>query len=189
MALLLSIILWLLLGLLILVGVALITPVFVRIDLTTSPRFTYRVEICALTQTAPRLALVEGPHKGPVSDSSPKPTKARPRKKGPRGRIHGSVIRAVPQLIQGILSQIHLKELKVDANIGLGDPADTGRLCGILMPLRYTVPMPESVSVDLRPNFTRTCLNGSLAAVVRVTAVTLLVPLTRFVWCVYGSRR
>ena len=189
MALLLAIILWLLLAMLLLVGVALMTPVFVRVHLTTSPQFAYRVEMRALAGLAPRLTLAEGPRKGSVVKPDPEPSKPKQRRLPQLKRVHGSVVRAVPSLILGILHRIHLTELHIDADYGLGDPADTGQLCGVLMPLQYANPMPASVSLDLRPDFTRAILNGSVTAVVRVTLASLFVPLSRFAWRAFGPGR
>lgn len=189
MTLLLAIIMWLLLALLALVSLAFVTPVFFRVHLTTSPQFAYRIEMRALAGLAPRLILAEGPGKGSVAKPQPKPAKLKQSRTSRVKPVHGSVIRAVPQLIGGILRRIHLAELHIDADYGLGDPADTGQLCGLLMPLQYASPMPASVSLYLRPDFTRTCLNGSLTAVIRVTAAALLVPVSRFAWRAYGPHQ
>lgn len=193
MALLLAITLWLLLAMLFLVGVALMTPVFVRVHLSTSPHFAYRVEMRALAGLAPRLTLAEGSRKGsgakPNPEPDPEPAKPKQRRVPRLERVHGSVVRAVPSLILGLLHRIHLKELHIDADYGLGDPADTGQLCGLLMPLQYASPMPASVSLDLRPDFTRAILNGSVTAVVRVTLASLFVPLSRFAWRAFGPGR
>ena len=109
MSVLLGILLWLLLALLGLVVLVLITPVSLRVHLTNSPLFTYRVEVYAFGGLAPRLTLAKGPSQ--------------------------------------------------DAH-----------------------PLPESVLLDLRPDFTRACLKGSMMVTVRVTVAAFLVPVLRFVW-------
>lgn len=189
MALLVAIIFWLLIGALVLAGVALITPVFFKIHFTTSPNFAYRVEMRAFAGLAPRLTLAGGPHKRTVAKPRRKPAKSTQRKVRRFKRPRGAVFHAVPPLIGGILHRIHLAELHIDADYGLGDPADTGLLCGLLMPLQYAIPMPAPVSLDLRPDFTRPCLNGSMTAVVRVTLAGLLIPLSRFAWHAFGPKR
>ena len=193
MALLIAIILWLLLVMLALVCLALITPVLVRVHLTTLPQFAYRVEMRALAGLAPRLTLAQGPRKGPVTKPkakhNPKTTKPKRRRIPSRKRSHGAVVRALPTLIVGIVHRIHLAKLDIDADYGLGDPAETGRLCGLLMPLQYAGPIPANVSLDLRPDFTKPSLNGNLTAVVRVTVAALLIPITQFAWRAYGPRR
>lgn len=189
MALLLAVILWLLLGMLLLIGVALITPAIVRVHLSTSPRLAYRVEARALAGLAPRLTLAEGPRNGSVAKPSPIPAKSERHRMPRLKRVHGSAVRAVPPLITDVLHRIHLAELHIDADYGLGDPADTGQLCGLLMPVQYAGSMPASVSLNLRPDFTKACLSGSLTTVVRVTVAALLVPILHFAWRVYGPQR
>lgn len=193
MALLIAIILWLLLFMLALVCLALITPVFVRVDLTTWPQFAYRVEMRALAGLAPGLTVAQGPRTGPVAKPKAKhsPRTARPKRRRifSRKRGHGAAVRALPTLIAGILHRIHLTKLHIEANYGLGDPAETGRLCGLLMPLQYAGPIPATVSLDLCPDFTKPSLNGRLTAVVRVTVAALLIPVTRFAWRAYGPQR
>lgn len=191
MALLIAIILWLLGGMLVVVCLALITPIFVRVHLSTSPQLAYRVEVRALAGLAPRLTVSDGPRKGPASGPRPtkKPAGPKQRQKPRRKGVQLCVVRAIPALIKGVLERIHLAELHVDADFGLGDPADTGRLCGLLMPLQYASPMPASVALDLRPDFTGPCLKGSLTAVFRVTVAALVVPFSQFAWRVYGPRR
>jgi len=70
MALLLAIILWLLLAILVLVGSVLITPIFIRMHLTTTPQFAYRVEVRVFAGLAPRLTLAAGPSNGGCSRHS-----------------------------------------------------------------------------------------------------------------------
>lgn len=61
MSFLVGILLWLLLAVLGLVGLALVTPVSLRVHLTNSPLFAYRVEMHALGGLAPRLTLAQPP--------------------------------------------------------------------------------------------------------------------------------
>ena len=189
MALLIAIILWLLLVMLVLVCLALITPVFVRVHLTTLPHFAYRVEMRALAGLVPRLTVAQGPVGRPKAKHSSKTAKPKRRRIPSRKRGHGAAVQALPNLIGGILQRIHLTKLHIDADYGLGDPAETGRLCGLLMPLQYAGPIPATVSLNLRPDFTKPSLNGSLTAIVRVTVAALLIPVARFAWRAYGLHR
>ena len=193
MAFMIAIILWFSFAVLVLVCLALITPIFVRVLLTTTPQLAYRIEMRALAGLAPSLTLAEGPHKRSVmkrnAKPNPKTAKQTRREMSPFKRGHASAVRALPQLIEGILRCIHLEELHISADVGLGDPADTGRFCGLFMPLQFASPLPASVSLDLRPDFTKICLNGSVSAAVRVTLAALLVPISRFAWRTYGPQR
>jgi hypothetical protein len=181
-----AIIFWLLLGMLALVGLALITPLVLRVHLTTSPKFAYRIEVRALAGLAPRLRLAADT--GKQSDAKPKANQKH-HEPSRHKRVQGAVVRAVPSLVKGILQRIHLTELHIDAEYGLSDPADTGQLCGLLMPLQFAPPLPASVSLDLRPDFTKRCLNGSLTAVVRFTVAAMLVPVAQFAWRAFGPFR
>lgn len=184
-----EIILWLLLALLALVALVLVTPVLVRVHLTTSPQLAYRVEIRALAGFAPCLRFAGGRHKGAGGKPASKPARPAHRKGSHRKPVQGSMAQAVPQLIGGILHHLHLTELHIDADYGFGDPAETGEISGVLLPLQYVYPMPASVSLNLRPDFTQRCLNGSLTAGVRFTAAALLVPFSQFAWRAFGPFR
>lgn len=189
MALLIAITLWLLLIILTFVCLALITPVFVRVHLTTLPQFTYHVELRALAGLAPRITLAKGPVVNPRVNKMPKAARSKRRTIHSRKRGHAPMVRAVPTLIKGILRGIHLTKLHIDADYGLYDPAETGWLFGLLTPLQYAAPIPANASLDLRADFTKPCLTGNLTAVFRVTLAALLIPVTLFAWRAYGQRR
>lgn len=189
MAALITIIVWLLVVVLALVGAVLITPVFVRVHLTTTPQLAYRIEVRALAGLAPRLTFVRRPRKAATAKSEKKRVPPKQQKTTSRTRASGSVVRAVPLLIREVLGRFQVTQIHIDADYGLSDPADTGQLSGLLMPLQYASPMPASVSVNLRPDFTRSCLNGSLTTIFRFTVAALLIPASRFAWRVYGPLR
>jgi len=189
MSVLLAIMLWLLLAVLGLVGLVLITPVFLRVYLTNSPQFAYRVEMHALGGLAPRLTLAQEPHKDPVAKPKKKLKKPKQRRSSRPNRDYSALIRALPELVRDMLRHVHLAELHVDADYGLGDPADTGQFSGLLMSLQYASPLPASVSLNLRPVFTRACLTGSMTTALRVTLAAFFIPTLRFAWRAYGPGR
>ena len=183
------ILLWLLLAVMVLVGLVLITPVLLRVHLTNSPQFAYRVEMHAVGGLAPRLMLARGPRHSSGSAHKTKLAKPKRRKSSRSGRVDDAFVRALPRLIRDILRHVHLTELHIDADYGLSDPADTGQLSGLLMPLQYTNPLPASVSLNLRPDFTQPCLKGSLTTAIRVTVAACFVPALRFAWRAFGPGR
>ena len=186
MSVLVGILLWLLLAVVVLVGLFLVTPVSFRVHVTNSPRLAYRVEMHALGGLAPRITLAHGAHQIAVAEHKAKPAKPRQRtSSGPR-RVSGALIRALPELAKDILRHVHVAELHIDADYGLGDPADTGQLSGLLMPLQHASPLPAAVLLDLRPDFTRACLKGSITAAVRFTVAAFFVPVLRFAWRAFG---
>jgi hypothetical protein len=189
MASLITIILWLVLVMLVLVVLAVVTPVLASVHLTTSPHLSYRVELRALAGLAPRIRLTGGLPKAMAVETAAKPARSKHHKRPEFGRANRAAIRHIPLLIRDILRRIHLVELHVDAEFGLGDPADTGHVYGLLIPLKYSGLLPRSVSLDLRPDFTETCLSGCLTTVFRVTLAALCVPILGFAWQIYGPRR
>jgi hypothetical protein len=180
---------WGLLAILAVAVLALVTPLLIGVHLTTRPHICYRVEVRALAGLAPRLTVIEGPRDKAVDADRRKKSVIAPRALPNIKRGQGHFARALPFLVRDILRRLHLAELHIDADYGLGDPADTGQLCGLLLPLQHAAPLPAAVSLDLRPDFTGACLSGSLTAGVRVTMATLLFPLLRFGWRVYGPQR
>ena len=189
MSVLVGILLWLLLAVLGLVGLLLVTPVLLRVYLTNSPLLAYRVEMHALGGLAPRLTLAKGPSQDAVPRHKTKQAKPKKRRSSRPERMNGGLIRALPELVSGLLRHVHVAELYIDADYGLGDPADTGQLSGLLMPLQYASALPEPVLLDLRPDFTRACLKGSMTAAVRVTVAAFFVPFLRFAWRAFGPGR
>lgn len=193
MELLIAITLWLFLAILTLVCLALITPIIVRIHMTTLPQFAYQVQVSALVEPGPFLTLADGPRQ-PTSGSLPAQRTLRAEKAKRRGmfwpkRGHGAVVQALPTLVRDIVHRVRLLKLHIDADYGLGDPAETGRLCGMLMPLQHAGRIPEYVSLNLRPDFTKPVVNGRLTVLFRVTMAELLVPITRFAWRAYGPKQ
>lgn len=80
-------------------------------------------------------------------------------------------------LLRRLLSSIHIRHLNVQARIGLGDAADTGRLWALVGPLSALLAMPRGAWVYIEPDFTETVLdlksNGRLR-VVPLQVMTLL---------------
>lgn len=180
---------WICVSVMVLLGLALVTPALFRVYLTNSPHFAYRVEMRAMAGLAPCLILARGPQQGVKAKQKTEPAKPGRRRSFPNHQIRGALIRALPRLAGDILRQIHLSELHIDADYGLGDPADTGELSGLLMTLQYSNPLPASCSLNMRPDFTRPRLEGSLTTSLRLTVAAFLIPALRFAWTVFGPRR
>jgi len=125
-------------------------------------------------------------------DQSPR---ARRRKNHPRGAANQEISPFAVRLVarcQGCLEifhHIHVSELSVDADYGLNDPAETGQLSGLLMPLQYAHLLPRRVSLNLRPDFTQSCLKGTLTAGIHVTVAAFFIPIMRFGWRAFGPVR
>ncbi len=188
MATILTILLWCVVALLLLLIVLLVTPVRLRARLRTSPDLSYRIEARALGGLTPDI---------PIADSArPRKADTRKPKKKPSAkerdrRISGGarMLSAGPEFFSGLLGAIHFEYLKLDAEFGLNDPADTGQLYGYLSPLQFGAVSGRATNVTLRPNFERACLTGELDAALHFTIAAFLPPALRFAWRVFGPAR
>ena len=191
----LTILLWLVLVLFVLLAGVLLTPVRLRGHIRTSPQLDYRVEVRVLGGLTPAFALVDSTRRRkPAVDKAAaqkKPrSKKRQKKKARRGFRNGPrMAAAMPRLIGDLFRTIHLEFLTVDGEIGLDDPADTGRLYGWLTPMQFAASPPPNIDVSLRPNFEHPGLSGEAEAALHLTAAALLPPAVRFAWRAFGPRR
>jgi len=161
-----------------------VTPVRLRCILRSEPKGQAVVVARLLAGLMPPIR---------VFDSSRRAAKRQRRVKKrpgtPRFRHVSHVVQQVPELLTDLLQRIRVRRLVVDADIGLGDPADTGQVFGLLQAARYAVPAAPGVSVNIRPDFEERRLSGWLAAEMSFIPVTFLPPVLRFVWRAFGPRR
>lgn len=59
----------------------------------------------------------------------------------------------VLQLARDLLRRIRIRDLSLDARLGLDDPADTGRLWGVVGPLAVMLPSSRAMQVSIQPDF------------------------------------
>ncbi|MDH3262491.1 MAG: DUF2953 domain-containing protein [Paracoccaceae bacterium] len=159
-----------------------LTPVHLSVMAQSEPRPRVRIGAAPLGGLVPAI---------PVYDSarSKRPKeKKKPRQRGEKSacRKAGKGLpagggRAVARLLAELFAQIRFDHLHVEAEYGLGDPADTGQLFGWLTALAQVACRP-GVSLALRPDFGRAVLAGEFDAAVRITPATLLPPALRFAW-------
>lgn len=111
---------------------------------------------------------------------NPKP----PRRKHKKNRKTGGItlrsiaLSDVVDLLTRFMHAFQIEVLQLDAEFGLGDPAETGQLYGQLTPLIYL----SGPHVRLTPNFAETCLRGRALVHFRFTLVGLMWPFVRFGW-------
>jgi hypothetical protein len=77
----------------------------------------------------------------------------------------------VVRLARDLLRAAHLHQLRLHLRIGLGDPADTGRLWALLGPLGATLQACQADAVHIEPYF------GAAALAVDASGRAWLVPL------------
>jgi hypothetical protein len=105
---------------------------------------------------------IPGPRAGqpkPRPEAEPRTSRARARRKA-RGR-HRNVLAALGQaafrrrvyrLVGDLLRAVHLHRLRLRMRLGLGDPADTGRLWAVVGPLNAAAQL-RNAEVRIEPEF------------------------------------
>ncbi len=97
----------------------------------------------------------------PEAEAKAKPKKSKKEKK-PKAKRRHSLLAAVSVdgfvgrvlgLIRRLLSAIHIHHLNLNARLGLGDAADTGRLWGFVGPLSVLLNQPEVARICIEPEF------------------------------------
>lgn len=78
------------------------------------------------------------------------------------------IARGLPGLIAGEAARIHLDRPDLDARVGTGEPADTGRLFGCAAPLLYGLPR-KTVALRLTPDFERAVFEGRAELALHLT--------------------
>jgi hypothetical protein len=190
-----SVLLW---GVLVVVAVLavlilalLVTPLCLDVTMCTSPKWRLKVAVRLFGGLTPPI---------PIHDSDrqrakqKEPSHARIRQKKEAGRSRPTfarvrrVVSAAPHLLIDLLRPIHIQYLKVDLDVGLMDPADTGQLFGLLVPVIYSRRQTDAVSIAVRPDFTSARLSGEITGMLTFIPVAFIPPAIRFAWCAFGSR-
>jgi len=89
------------------------------------------------------------------------------------------LLRGLLHLLRDLLRSLKPRRLRVELVIGLEDPADTGRLAGVLAPLRLlfgrrTLGKESNVSIDVTPDFFGPRLQGYSCASVQFVPLKLI---------------
>ena len=140
-----------------------------------------------------RLVVSASPRWGPFSlpssgeDSSPAARPAAKRRPSSRPTPNARKVRALlftpdflpslVRLVRRLLRQLKPRKLRLELRAGLGDPADTGRLWGMLVPLLLLLARENADSVRIEPEFSRRCFELDGHATVRVIPALLLLVL------------
>ncbi|MCP5038209.1 MAG: DUF2953 domain-containing protein [Rhodobacteraceae bacterium] len=185
----LAILFWLIGGLLVLILVLICVPLHLRMTFRSEPTPAFGLELRLLTDWTPRLLLIDSRRVGaPRKKADAESEKLKPKKRKRKAarwwtsRLRPTELaRAVPALLGDTLSGIHIDRLRVQAEFGFGDPADTGRIFGQLMPFTY-LPISPAVSFNVKPNFESRCLKANADAALHFIPVRLALPAIRFAW-------
>ena len=166
---------------------ALATPAKLSFAMRTSPTWRLRVAARLFGGLTPSI---------PVHDSARAGRKRR-RPPAKRRRVATAsrralaraprVIAAAPRLLADLLRPIHVERLRVDADIGLADPADTGQLFGLLAAVSHALQRAPAASIAVRPNFTGPRVSGELDAALSFIPISFIPAGARFAFRIFGS--
>jgi hypothetical protein len=96
-------------------------------------------------------------------------------------RVTRSQLRThIETLILRLWRRIEIRELRVHARFGLGDPADTGMALGAISPLLALARQVPTADVVVEPCFERAELRGEAAGAVRLVPLALFPPIVAF---------
>lgn len=86
----------------------------------------------------------------------------------------------VLRLLRSLRRGVRVREVKLRARVGLGDPADTGMLVGWAAPLLAVARAAPGLDLRLEPDFAREVLEGEARGELRAFPLLVLPPLLRF---------
>lgn len=168
-------------SLLAVVIIVLVTRITLDVRLRTAPEFRLRVGARLLGGLTPWIPVHDSARKAARTD---KPRRVAKRAKP--GRLTGGrfrkVLGAAPRILSDFLRRISIERLRVDADIGLPDPADTGALYGLAAALVHSQPPARSLVVSIRPDFSRPRVSGELEAMFSFVPASLVPPAARLAW-------
>ena len=180
-----AVVIWAGIGVLLLLGIVMILPVRVDLVLSAEPGWQARVRIRPLAGLGPPLKLYDS---GKARDRG-KRSSAKPHRATARPRNGMSTVLAVRDLGLGLLRQVRVDSLRVDAAFGTGDPAETGQVYGLLTPVIHGTAAGRAAQINIRPMFDVRGVQGTARARLSLVPVQLLPPLLRFGWRIWGRER
>ncbi|WP_172300073.1 DUF2953 domain-containing protein [Pseudoruegeria sp. HB172150] len=191
--------LWLLLAVVLAVILVLALPVRLRLLAQSEPELWARMELGLFGGALPNFSVFNSAQrrqrvKTEVSASSEALSQSQPKKRTAIGKKSDRgmrVLRAAPRLLGGLLRRMKIERCDLDCRFGLGDPAETGQIYGLVAPVAYGSGMlfGQDNHVSVEPVFDRACLEGRVDVTVAAIPFRLLVPALKFGWAVFGPRR
>lgn len=89
-------------------------------------------------------------------------------------------VRRLLRLPGDLLRRVHIRRLELDVRLGLDDPADTGRLWGLVGPAAALLPVPDGATVAVVPEFSEALFHLDARAEARMVPATVLGVLLTF---------
>lgn len=125
------------------------------------------------------------PEEGVKARPAPAPKPAR-RTRARRGLHVGAMLRSqgflarLTRLLGRLWGGIHIRRLRLQVLLGLDDPADTGRLWGMVGPLALVVPVPAGADLAIQPEFSGAAFQIDGEGAVRILPIEIIATLLAF---------
>ena len=99
------------------------------------------------------------------------------------------LLKQLKRLLQDILKQLKIRDLKANLRIGLDDPADTGLLWALIGPATFFLGSSRVHEIRVQPSFEdEAVFEGYLHGAVRLVPIQLAIPFLRFVFSLAAIR-
>ncbi|MEZ5653999.1 MAG: DUF2953 domain-containing protein [Burkholderiaceae bacterium] len=185
---------WAALALAVVVVAVLVAPVRLALWVSSQPDYRAGLDLSLLGGIIPALPIIDtGRRRAKRKRAAGKHEARRPgrRRSGSGLARVRRVLGAAPGILRSLRGAVRIRQLAIDCRFGLGDPADTGQLFGMIAPLIYGSPWhwPPPASLSVTPDFDRVCLEGRADVVLDVAPLRLLPPALRIAWAAFGRRR
>ncbi len=183
-----SVAVWAILGvlaaLLLVLALAMATPLRLELSLRKGTAWHYNAALRPFGKYGPRITI-----RGPKNKRPKKTGKARRKQVKSRFRPK-RIIPAGLKLFNDILHRIYVSRAQLDVRFGLGDPGETGQLYGMLAPLIYGPTALPGVRLKVEPVFDdRPTFTGCAEMYVSVVPASIIAPAIRFGWRAFGPSR
>lgn len=97
-------------------------------------------------------------------------------------RVRG-LVRQAKDLVFDVILALKFSDMRAEYRIGLGNPACTGMLFGILAPAEFVINRFSPVQVDLRPSWEeKFVLEGDMEGKAKLLPVQLFIPVMKFIF-------
>ena len=127
------------------------------------------------------------PEEGGEARAAPAPSPKQARRTRAQRDLHlGAMLRSqgflarLIRLLRRLRGCIHIRRLRLHVLLGLDDPADTGRLWGMVGPLALLVPVPAGADLAIQPEFTGATLQIDGEGAVRILPIEIIGTLFAF---------
>jgi hypothetical protein len=166
-------------------GIALLLVLFLALLLSVPLEFVLHVRTGEERRTRVAVRWLFGIVRKDIYSKKRKPKKpAKERKRKYRGfpsflRSREIILRLVRLLLE-LLAQVRVRQIAASLRVGLGDPADTGILYGLLCAGLSSLNFPPKAGVRVEPVFDQALFEATADGTVRVYPITLFPACLRF---------